>query len=495
MSLPRPAVGTLAALILLALPAAAPAAVVATGTGEAVRHVLNVPHSELHNPKVTQQATDFELAEIATPGTGEARTYAFAGAYYDGLDIIDVTDPEHPEKVATYDCGIGQGDVQVFRRDGRVLLAYAQDDGYTQYQSDCTDDAEALGFHPTSADGGTYIIDVTDPRHPALVTFVSIGAGTNALGFGLGSHNTTIHPGGRYLYNSNADLMTDAMPTIEIVDIGDLQHPEVVGEFALQSVPGLGTDAHDITFSPDGDRAYVAALSHGEILDTTDPAHPKHISSVIDPTLNVWHQMEELTVSDPLVGERSFLIAEDEFAGAEGTAECPSGAVHVYDITNETLPVKVGVFQIDTAGIAPGNDAAKGYVARCTAHVFKIDRRSKLMTMGWYNAGVRILDLGALAGVAVGNQGVGIRQVGWYRFDDSDTWAAKAVSADRGGFYLFGNDKRRGFDVYRYDPQPAGSVDPGRWLTPAQAVRADAAWRAGGGTVSLTGLCFVHPVT
>jgi hypothetical protein len=477
----------LAAACLLALPASA-SAVEAEGVGEAIRHIVNVPHSELHNPAVSQQATDFELASIVPPGTDTARTYAFAGSYYDGLDIIDVTEPEHPVKVASYDCGVGQGDVQVFRRDGRVLLAYAQDDGYTQYPSECTEQAQDLGFSPSANDGGTYIVDVTDPSAPFLVTFLAIDAGTNALGMGLGSHNTTIHPSGRYLYNSNADLMTDITPSIEVVDISDLQHPKVVNEFALQTVPGLGTDAHDITFSPDGDRAYVAALSHGEILDTTDPANPVRISSVVDPTLNVWHQMEELTVDDPVLGERSFLIAEDEFAGAEGTGQCPNGAVHVYDITDEAVPLPVGVFQIDMAGVAPGNVPADAYVARCTAHVFKIDRESKIMTMGWYNAGVRILDLSALAGIAVGGDGVGIKQLGWYRFTDSDTWAAKAVSADRKGFYVFGNDKRRGFDVYRYEPAAAGAVSAGRWLTPVQA---SALLGRASGRVSLSGLCFL----
>ncbi|MFL5844560.1 MAG: LVIVD repeat-containing protein [Solirubrobacteraceae bacterium] len=470
-----------AAAVLLVLPAPS-FAVEKTGVGEAIRHLQNIPHTEQANPAQTQQATDFELAAI------DGRTYAFAGSYYDGLDIIDVTDPEHATKVASYDCGVGQGDVQVFRRDGRVLVAYAQDDGYDQFASDCVDEAKALGFDPSAQYGGTYIVDVTDPLAPHLVTFLAIDAGTNALGMGLGSHNTTVHPSGRYIYNSNADLITDLTPSIEIVDIGDLEHPKVVGEFALQTVPGLGTDAHDITFSPDGSRAYVAALSHGEILDTSDPAHPERVSTIVDPTLNVWHQMEELTVDDPLLGERSFLIAEDEFAGAEGTGECPSGAVHVYDITDEAVALPVGVFQIDQVGLAPGTVAADAYVARCTAHVFQIDRQAKIMTMGWYNAGVRVLDLSGLSGVAVGRTGVGIRQLGWYRFTDSDTWAAKAVRASRGGFYLFGNDKRRGFDVYRYDPRPGTAVSAGRWLTPVQA-RALLGRSSRG--VSLSGLCFL----
>jgi hypothetical protein len=232
----------------------------------------------------------------------------------------------------------------------------------------------------------------------------------------------------------------------------------------------------------------VAALSHGEILDTTDPAHPAKVSTIVDPTLNVWHQMEELTIKDPILGERSFLIAEDEFAGAEGTAECPSGAVHVYDITDEAVPLPVGVFQIDFAGPAPGNVAADAYLARCTAHVFQIDRKAKVMTMGWYNAGVRILDLSSLVGVGVGGQGKGIKQLGSYRFTDSDTWAAKAVKVDRQGFYLFGNDKRRGFDVYRYDPQQGTALATGRWMTPVQA-----AARLGGGSGRIlpAGLCFL----
>ena len=477
---------------LLVVPATARAADT-DGVGEAVRHVLNIPHTERQNASVSNQGTDLELASITPPGSDTAHTYAFVGSYYDGLDVIDVTDPEHATQVAGYDCGVGQGDVQVFRRDDRVLVSYAQDDGYTQYSgSDCVQEAKAMGFDPSSDDGGTYIIDVTDPARPFLVTFYAIGAGTNALGAGLGSHNTTVHPSGKYIYNSNADLMTDLLPSIEVVDISDFHHPKVVKEFALQTIPGLGTDAHDITFSPDGKRAYVAALSHGEILDTSDPANPKLIASVVDPTLNVWHQMEELSVDDPALGERSFLIAEDEFAGAEGDGACPSGAVHVYDITTETAPVPVGVYQIDMAGIAPGNDPSKEYLARCTSHVFQIDRQSKIMTMGWYNAGVRILDLSALAGVGFGNTNVnGIKQLGWYRFDDSDTWAAKTTHADRGGFYLFGNDKRRGFDVYRYEPEAAGAVAPGRWLTPAQFRAEQARWKASGGHVSLVGLCFL----
>ncbi len=526
--------------VLLLLPATA-LAVEEQGTGANVRHVKNVPHTEKWN-KTHQQGTDLEIATLtiapdpvvaaapkkakprkakprkrtrakrrcrtvrshgrrvrrctrkrargrksdADPSTpGIQRTFAFAGSYYDGIDVVDVTDPVNAEKVANYDCGVGQGDVQILRRDGRVYVVYAQDDGYTQHSdSVCVKEAKVLGFNPVSGDGGSYIIDFTDPYHPHLVSFVAIAQGDS----GWGSHNTTLHPSGRYLYNSNADLITNLLPAIEIVDISDLRTPKVVGEVALMTFPGIGTESHDISFNADGSRAYVAALSHGEILDTTDPANPKSLATIIDPAVNVWHQAEEVTIDG-----RSFLIAEDEFAGAEGTGTCPSGGVHVYDLTDETSPAKVGMFNIDQVGVAPGNDIENQYLARCTAHVFQIHREQKLMVMGWYNAGVRILDLSKLEAIRIGdlaNVGDGIRQLGYYTFPDSDTWAAKTTKADRGGFYFFGNDKRRGLDVYEYKPTMGSRAPAGQWLTPAQALRRNERLRAAG-PPKLAGICFL----
>ena len=541
----------LTVLLCLLLPASA-LAVSAEGEGVNVRHLRNIPHTVQPNDGPQQQGTDFEMATItvagppagtpAAPATpvspvrtapktkakpryryvkrcktvkrggkkrrvckrvkvrvkpkarksdadphtpGVQKTFAFAGSYYHGVDVIDITDPEDAQKVAAYDCGIGQGDVQVFRRDGRWFLAYAQDDGYTMYESTCTREATALGFQPTEADGGTYIIEVTDPYKPKLVSFISMGE------TGLGSHNVTVHPGGRYLYNSNADLITSPLPAIEIVDLADLSKPKKIGEYALQTFPGLGTEAHDVTFNAKGDRAYVAALSHGEILDTTDPAAPKTLGTVVDPALNVWHQMEAIEVEDPTLGKRSFLIAEDEFAGAEHTGQCPNGGLHVYDVTDPALPIPVGVYNIDevrpTDPTDPDNPLQQG---RCTSHVFQIDHEAQIMTMGWYNAGVRILDLSALAGIGIADQSpMGIKQLGYFQFQDTDAWAAKAIKADRKGFHFFANDKRRGFDVYRYQPEAGARANAGVWLTPAEALRRNRA----AGAPSLSGICFLPP--
>src|SRR3954454_19245035 len=468
-------------LVVLALIAPATASAASKdGSGEGIRHLANVAYPNLHN-KVPNQGTDLELATMGK------RTYAFAGSYYDGLHVIDVTDPAHPDLLKTYDCGVGQGDVQVLQRKdlgGRWFATYAQDSGYSWYaDSTCVKEVQALGYKPEAVKGyGTYILDIANPRRPHAVSFVPVAQG---------SHNQTVHPSGRYLYNSNADLMTSPLPAIEIMDIRDIAHPRTIAEFPLKSFPGLGTESHDITFSADGRRAYVAALSHGEILDTTDPKRPTSIGTIVDPSLNVWHEMDTITITDPKLGMREFLVAEDEFAGAEGTAQCPNGGVHVYDITgdNAAHPIPVGYWNIDDAGSAPGNDVANQYVARCTAHVCQVHRAQQLMTIAYYNGGVRVVDLSGLVGVALGKNGFGMKQLAWYKFPDSDTWAAKTLTADRKGFYFFGNDKRRGFDVYKYEP--SASVSPGTWLSPELALQAARRLRARTGPISLVGSCLL----
>ena len=417
---------------------------------------------------------------------GIQRTFAFAGSYGDGLHVIDVTDPTNSTRVATWDCGISQGDVQVFRRadlGGRWFVTFTHDDGYDFHaDSQCAKDARAMGFNTSEFDGaGTYIADVTDPYHPRTVSYIPVEAG---------SHNQTVHPSGRYLYNSNSDLIYSVAfgaPAIEIIDIGDVAHPRKAGEVELQTFPGLGTESHDISFSADGRRAYVAALSHGEILDTTDPAHPASIGTVVDPAINVWHETEAIHINDPILGERDFLIAEDEVAGAEPTNQCPNGGVHVYDITGERErnPIKVGVWNIDDVG------PTENVLGTCTAHVFQLHRAAQLMTIAYYNGGVRVVDLKGLVGVALGENGVGMKELGYFRFPDTDTWAVKAPSASRNGFYLFGNGWTRGFDVYRYSPKTS-AASPGTWLTPEQAAAASERLRTTGAGAKLTALCLLN---
>ncbi|MDX1657887.1 MAG: hypothetical protein R3343_03615 [Nitriliruptorales bacterium] len=414
-------------------------------------------------------------ADPDTPGI--QRTYAFAGSYDNGLQIIDVTDPARAEIVAVYGCGISQGDVQVFSRDsdpGRTFVTYTQDDGYGTHESQCIDEARELGLlEEGQAPAGTFIADVTDPYAPTTVSWVEVPKG---------SHNQTVHPSGRYLYNSNSDLIVSVPDQgIEVFDISDFGSPEHVTTLALPVRPGLGTESHDLTFNADGTRAYSAALSQTVIIDTEDPADPSIVSSFVDPAINVEHQADPVTLEDPLLGERDFLVIEDEVAGAVQTGQCPNGGVHVYDITGdlEENPVKVGYWNIAEIRKADGDlfgVETAGGIGRCTAHVFELHPDEQLMTIAYYNGGVRVVDISGLVGVALGEQGIGMKQVAFARFADADTWAVKAPYVDRDGtFHLYGNDQRRGMDIYEVDLSAAAdvaaaAVPTGTWMTPAEAL-------------------------
>ena len=504
----------------LAPAVAAVAAPATTGVGEAITPVANLQYADRFNTGANQ-GTDLEFATLTVPGSdapvagkvkkakknaapavvegdldpaapGVQQRYAVAGSYDNGMHIIDISDPTNPVQVGRYDCGVSQGDVQTFTRDGRTYATYTMDAGYKLHEaSQCVEETKALGLFagtgrtsPLAIDVfgdfgragiGTYIADITDPTNPTTVSYVASEKG---------AHNMTVHPSGLYLYESNSQLYTTAADAgIEVFDISDFSAPKRVAKLALPPTPGLGAESHDLTFNTKGTRAYSAALSQTVAINTEDPAKPKLISVIVDPTINVHHQSNPVTLTDKTTGQkRDFLIIEDEFVGALGTGQCPNGGVHVYDITGalENRPVKVGYWNIDEVRQTDKGITKHFNANSCTAHVFDIHEDSALMTIAFYNGGVRVVDLSGLVGVSLGKAGLGMKQLGYYRFPDSDTWAVKAPEVSRDGFYLYGNDQARGFDVYRYAPTVASTVTAnaaadGQWLTPAEVAARSAA--------------------
>jgi hypothetical protein len=406
---------------------------------------------QLRNQATSQGGSDIEFARLGNP----PRWYALAGSYWNGLQIADIAWPPRAQIVGVYDCAITQGDVQVFTQadePGRTFVTYTSDTG-ARTGSPCYQEARALGdWAPGQTQFGTFIAEITDPRNPTTLAFIKVAKG---------SHNMTVHPSGNYLYNSNSDLATDISPSIEIFDISDINNPAFVRNLAMPLRPGLGSDSHDITFNTAGTRAYVAGISHTSILNTTTAANPVILDSIFDPTVNVSHGADPVTLTDPILGTRTFVIVGDELAGAVGNVACPGGGLHVYEVTNDVF-VKVGFWVIDYAG----QSQSPSSIPVCTAHVFRIHEAQKLLTIAWYSAGVRVVDISALAGITVGSTGTGMKEIGHYRTPNADTWAAKTPFIDprSGDFWLFGNDIGRGLDIYHFDADGQQNFsNPGTW--------------------------------
>ena len=447
---PRPVLGALIGTAALALTAlwAAPAAahgeragdlptntrgvtVAESGTGEEMSFVANLQYNDSGE---AQNGSDVEFLKVGK------REYALAGTLRGGLQIVDITEPERPFLAAVYDCAVTQGDVQVWKHGHRILASYTADGtfGAAGAASRCGRD---LGLKSDAS--GTVLVDLTTPTSPQTVSFLSVPRG---------SHNMTVHPSGEYLYNSNSDLITSTNPAITIYDVSQPEQPRKVQDFPIPFVPtSLGSESHDITFNEDGSRAYSAALSQTLVLDTTDPEAPSVVGQIIDPAINVAHQADPVTLTREDGSQRDVLVVTDERAGAAASVECPGGGLHVYDITGdrERSPEKLGTWFIPAATVQDG--------ATCTSHVLRIYPDQEMLTIAWYAQGVRVLDISGLADLAgspltVGiGDGAGMREVGHYVLDDSDTWSFKTnrIAAD-GSFYGYGNDLVRGFDVYRF---------------------------------------------
>ena len=222
-----------------------------------------------------QNGSDIEFRRLGD------REFALAGTLDKGMQIINITNPREPHKVATFDCKISQGDIQVWKRDGRVLASYTADGsvGADGAASTCGRDLDL-----SADDAGTVLVDLTIPRQPSSLSFLDVPRG---------SHNMTIHPSGRYLYNSNSDLLMSTEPSITIYDVTRPTRPQKVRDFPIPFVPtSLGSESHDITFNTSGTRACSGALSQTLILDTSDPRRPKIVEQIIDPSINLVHQAD-----------------------------------------------------------------------------------------------------------------------------------------------------------------------------------------------------------
>ena len=464
------------ALLAAALPAAAHegddfkvgealVALAPTGEGVNMAPVANLPHRGVTTPQAAQSGSDIEFFRA------RGKDYALAGTLRNGLQVNDISDPTSPVKAAVYDCPITQGDIQVFRQKNRVLATYTADSriGAGAVGAQCVREANDLGFALDGTELGTFLVDLTKPTAPRTVGFAEVAQG---------SHNMTVHPSGEYLYNSNSDLATNTTPDIAIFDIRDPSAPRLVQRYPLPFVPtSLGSNPHDIFFSRSGDRAYVAALSQTLVLDTTDPADPQRLpgppaapgapsgGQIIDPAINVVHQSDTVTLTRQDGSARTLLVVTDERAGAAGSAECPGGGLHVYDVTGELerTPRKLGTWFIGAVGPVEAGDV-------CTSHVLRMYDEQALLTIAWYSQGVRVLDIAGLAdyeppaggdaAVAYGD-GIGMTEIGSYVFPDADTWSFKTNRiADDGSFYGYGNDLNRGMDVYRFTPGEARPTTP-----------------------------------
>ena len=351
----------------------------------------------------------------------QAAATATSGPMSGGAKIVDITNPQVPFIAsAIKDCTVGQGDIQVTKGGTVAAIAWQTSSGGNRCS---THDGKALSR-------GSVMVDLSDVYNPLVV------GGAPETG---GSHNQTIHPGGDYLYIS----ISSGSGRIPIYDIRDPANPIRIKLWN----PGSGDNPHDIRFSDDGTRAYMAGIDQFRVVDTTDPADPKLISTFTVPGSTIGHDV--LVTPD-----KAFLFAGDELNGG-GTAPCPGGAVYVYDIrgANETNPVLLGIVEAGAGPVSGRNNDEIGVppisTSGCTSHVMDLNPNKKSFTIGWYQAGTRVFDFSGLydasgapaptQSLRWGAHGHGpVKEIGWIIPQGANTWSAKQYAGVPG--YIFSDD-------------------------------------------------------
>lgn len=348
-----------------------------------------------------------------------------SGPMTGGAKIVDVTNPEIAFIVsAIRNCRVGQGDIQI-TRDGMVAAIAFQTTGNCQKEDG------------TTVPRGSAIVDLSDVYNPIVV-----GAAPEPSG----SHNQTIHPSGDYLYIS----ISSGSGRVPIFDISNPAAPVKVRDWN----PGSGNNPHDIRFSDDGTRAYLAGISQFRIVNTADPRNPVLISSFTPPGSTIGHDV--LVTPD-----KAFLFAGDELNGG-GTAPCPGGAIYTYDIRNEASPTLIGIAE---AGGGPGigfqadTPFPTGGVGGCTSHVMDMNPDQKSLSIGWYVLGTRTFSWASLynadgtpktvPGVTLTwgtrTTGDGLVETGYMIPQGANTWSAKQYARVPG--YIFSDDLNLGLYI------------------------------------------------
>lgn len=464
---------------------------------------LRYPEFEPDEANVDEQGgTDLEVGTqtvLDADGKPVERDFAYAGTYNNGFQLVDVTDPEQPTLRATMPCDLRQGDIQVMTRPDIVhegtglpstFVTYAIDGGSAGigagacFASLQENNPQAFLAAGQNGNGGSLVFDVTDPDDIRTVGFIPASGDThNGTLRGFDTDDDGVADDWLF-YNSE----NDAGGNLEIWDVNDPTAAQVVKQLTLE---GSATDTHDVTFNADGTRAYVASIALSYILNTEDPRNPTLVSRIVDPGNGIHHQADPITLDTPL-GERTYVIISDEIAGAAGNGYCPGGGLHIWDVTNEATPVKMGAYFMPDIAINEGaNTGQSGLVTSCTSHVFRLYPDQQIMTIGNMAGGVRVIDVSDLIGLSVGHMNTstgsiaGMNDLGWWRFTGtdetgSDSWAFKAHPdrfAEDGSFYAYSNDQTRGFEVYHFDgsaevatPRPGQAAEQGRWATPQEAI-------------------------
>lgn len=311
-----------------------------------------------------------------TQGIGVFGPLAVAGG--NPLQVIDISDVTNPHVVGELpDVPVRDADFILYP-DGRLVVV------------------------TTGGGSQLFFVDITDATEPELV---------GQLQTPHNNHNLAVVPGTPIVFNSPSNgngesidpvglvgnPLSDGIAYTDIIDASVPSDPVLVREWQN------GYGCHDITFymSPaEGKyRGYCAGIEALQIWNLTDATDPSVINTWGWPALGI-HDAGSLSLASFAHlampnHDASLLILGDETGGGAApgcdfstqtptgqTVTGPLGNLWFYDITDEMNPILKG-------SVSPSAYEQRG---SCTAHFGKVIEDTNHAVVGFYSAGVVLVD-------------------------------------------------------------------------------------------------------
>jgi hypothetical protein len=403
---------------------------------------------------------------------------------FNGINIFNVEDPRHVKHQLSMPCPGGQGDVSVYGKlmfmsveatNGRIDCGVAPPAPPAPAPAAGAPAAGRGGRAPLPPDPmrfrGVRIFDISDPMKPKQIAAVQTCRGSH-------THTLVTDPKDKanvYIYGNGTGgvrpgeelkgcIADDADPETALFSIDVIKVPLATPEKAMIvnrprifSDPdsgalgglwqggdhGKGTQTsrltnqcHDITAYPSLGLAAGACAGNGILLDISDPANPKRIDDVADPSFAYWH-------SASFNNDGTKVLFTDEWGGGTQprcrATDLPNwGADAIFTLTNRRLKF-AGYYKMPAAQTDQEN---------CVAHngsLIPIPGRD-IKVQAWYQGGASVVDFTD-----------GAHPVEIAYFDRGPLFADKLVT---GGYwstywyngYIYGSEIARGLDVLKLVP-------------------------------------------
>jgi hypothetical protein len=345
-----------------------------------------------------------------------------------GFRLLKLGRPGDPRsairELAQFDCNGSQSDVSIWK-----TLVFVSIDGPRASEA-CDSGTGGAGFE------GIRVVDIgsLDDPNPQQVAFVRTDCGSH-------THTLVPDPANRrvllYVLSYPLGAPTPSCNVvshrkISVVEV-PLANPAGARVIATPDVsPAIG--CHDVTVLVPRKLAGAACITESQLWDISDPVHPRVLSHIVNPAINIHH-------GTTFSFDGNTLAIGDELGGAavapgclDGNEHLPIGAIWFYDVANPALPLLRGTFRIPQEVTA----------TLCTAHNFNavpLKTSRDLLVSAWYRGGTTVVDFTDPANP---------RQIGYYIVSSpvaSNAWSSYWYRDQ----ILANNLGTRGFDAFFLD--------------------------------------------